>query len=62
MKRDPTSPCAPDDGVRAPDIAETAVEAVDRAKRLLRAANCDIAGVVLTHMQYHVPRYLYRYL
>lgn len=43
-------------------LHKTAIEAVDRAKRLLRAANCDIAGVVLTHMQYHVPRYLYRYL
>jgi len=43
-------------------LGRTHVEVVDRAKRLLRAANCELAGVVLTHMKYHVPRYLYRYV
>lgn len=42
-------------------LHKTPAEAVDRAKRLLRAANCDLAGVILTHMQYNVPKYLYRY-
>jgi capsular exopolysaccharide synthesis family protein len=42
-------------------LHKTPSEAVDRAKRLLRAANCDLAGVILTHMQYNVPKYLYRY-
>ncbi|MBI1337962.1 MAG: polysaccharide biosynthesis tyrosine autokinase [Phycisphaera sp.] len=42
-------------------LNKTPVEVVDRAKRLLRAANCEVAGVILTHMTYHVPRYLYRY-
>lgn len=36
-------------------------EVVERAKRLLRAANCDIAGMVLTHMRDHGSEYNYRY-
>jgi capsular exopolysaccharide synthesis family protein len=40
----------------------TPVEVVDRAKRLLRASNCEVAGVILTHMRYHIPKYLYRYV
>ena len=43
-------------------LNKTATEAVDRAKRLLRASNCEVSGVILTHMQYHIPRYLYRYV
>jgi len=43
-------------------LNETPVEVVDRTKRLLRASNCEVAGVVLTHMKYHIPKTLYRYL
>lgn len=42
-------------------LYKTPVEVVDRAKRLLRANNCEVTGVVLTHLQLHLPRYLYRY-
>jgi capsular exopolysaccharide synthesis family protein len=51
-----------DDVLMVVRVAKTPVEAVDRAKRLLRAANCEIAGVVLTHMEYHIPKYIYRYV
>lgn len=43
-------------------LGETPVEVVDRTKRLLRASNCEVAGVVLTHMKHHIPKYLYRYV
>ncbi len=43
-------------------LNETPVEVVDRTKRLLRASNCEVAGVVLTHMKHHIPKYLYRYV
>lgn len=43
-------------------LNKTPVEVVDRTKRLLKASNCDVAGVVLTHMRYHIPKYLYRYV
>jgi capsular exopolysaccharide synthesis family protein len=43
-------------------LNRTPTEVVDRAKRLLRAANCDVAGVILTHMRFHIPNYLYRYV
>jgi capsular exopolysaccharide synthesis family protein len=39
----------------------TPAEIVDRAKRLLRANQCDIAGMVLTHLNREPSRYLYRY-
>lgn len=42
-------------------LYKTPVEVVDRAKRLLRANNCEVAGVILTHMRVHMPRYLYKY-
>ena len=39
----------------------TPQDLVDRAKRLLRASNCNIAGAVLTHLANTTPKYLYRY-
>ncbi len=42
-------------------LHKTPTEVVDRAKRLLRASNCEIAGVILTHMEMELSRYLYRY-
>jgi capsular exopolysaccharide synthesis family protein len=42
-------------------LNRTPAEVVDRAKRLLRAANCEVAGVILTHQTIAPPKYLYRY-
>ncbi len=42
-------------------LSKTPSDLVERAKRLLRAANCEVAGVVLTHQVNPSPRYLYRY-
>jgi capsular exopolysaccharide synthesis family protein len=42
-------------------LNKTPSGAVERAKRLLRAANCDVSGVILTHMRHFVSRYLYKY-
>ena len=39
----------------------TPQDLVDRAKRLLSASNCEIAGAVLTHLTDTPPKYLYRY-
>jgi capsular exopolysaccharide synthesis family protein len=36
-------------------------ESVERAMRLLSAANVKITGIVLTHQEYYIPHYLYRY-
>ena len=36
-------------------------ESVEKAIRLLHAANVRVAGLVLTHRTYHIPGYLYRY-
>jgi len=36
-------------------------ESVERASRLLKAANVKIAGMVLTHQKYFVPNYIYKY-
>jgi len=36
-------------------------ESVDRAIRLLHAAQVEVRGIVLTHRHYHIPQYLYRY-
>lgn len=43
-------------------LNKTPAEVVDRCKRLLRAADCEVAGVILTHMRHHIPKYLYRYV
>ena len=42
-------------------LFKTPVEVVDRAKRLLRANNCEVAGAILTHLKVHMPKYLYKY-
>lgn len=42
-------------------LNRTPSDLVDRAKRLLRASNCDVAGVILTHMVAATSKYLYRY-
>ncbi|MEX0774291.1 MAG: CpsD/CapB family tyrosine-protein kinase [Phycisphaeraceae bacterium] len=42
-------------------LNKTPSEVVERAKRLLRAANVDIAGVILTHLQPELARYRYVY-
>ncbi len=36
-------------------------ESVDKAIRLLHAANVKVTGIVLTHQKYYIPNYLYRY-
>ncbi len=43
-------------------LNKTQIEVVDRAKRLLRAADCNVSGCILTHMKHHIPKYLYRYV
>jgi capsular exopolysaccharide synthesis family protein len=40
---------------------KTARDSVDRAIRLLHAANIKPVGLVLTHQRYYIPGYLYRY-
>lgn len=42
-------------------LGKTPASMVERAKRLLRFANCEVAGVILTHLQLAAPKYLYRY-
>ncbi|MAE64681.1 MAG: hypothetical protein CMJ18_10485 [Phycisphaeraceae bacterium] len=42
-------------------LNKTPSDLVERTKRLLRAANCDVAGVVLTHLEHPSSRYLYKY-
>ena len=40
---------------------KTRQESVEKAIRLLHAANVDLSGLVLTHRKYYIPNYLYRY-
>ena len=40
---------------------KTKQESVEKAIRLLHAANVDLSGMVLTHRKYYIPNYLYRY-
>ncbi len=39
----------------------TRKESVEKAIRLLHAAHCKVAGMVLTHRKYHIPSYIYKY-
>lgn len=39
----------------------TNYESVERAIRLLHAANIKVSGMILTHQEYYIPNYLYRY-
>jgi capsular exopolysaccharide synthesis family protein len=50
-----------DDALLVVRMNKTRRESVEKAIRLLHAANANISGVVLTHRQYHIPNYLYRY-
>ena len=40
---------------------KTRRESVEKAIRLLHAANVKVNGVILTHRKFHIPHYLYRY-
>ena len=40
---------------------KTSRDSVDRAIRLLHAADVKISGMVLTHQEFFIPNYLYRY-
>ncbi len=42
-------------------LNKTSRDSVDRAVRLLHAAEIKVSGMVLTHQQYFIPNYLYRY-
>jgi capsular exopolysaccharide synthesis family protein len=42
-------------------LNKTHRESVDRAIRILHAANVKVRGIVLTHQKYYIPNYLYRY-
>lgn len=42
-------------------LHKTPMDMVDRAKRLLHANNCNVSGVILTHLHMYMPRYIYRY-
>ena len=42
-------------------LNKTHRESVERAIRLLHAANVKIGGIVLTHQKYFIPGYLYQY-
>ena len=50
-----------DETIMVVRLNKTPTDIVDRAKRLLRANNCEVTGVILTHLKLHMPRYLYRY-
>lgn len=40
---------------------KTRTESVEKAIRLLHAANVNLSGLVLTHRKYYIPNYIYRY-
>lgn len=42
-------------------MSKTRRESIDKAVRLLHAADVTLAGIVLTHRKYYIPNYLYRY-
>ena len=42
-------------------LNKTPSELIERSKRLLRAANCEVAGVILTHQQPDLSHLVYRY-
>ena len=42
-------------------LNKTPSDVIERSMRLLRAANCEVGGVVLTHQSYATPPYIYRY-
>ena len=42
-------------------LNRTSRDSVKKAIRLLHSVNARLVGMVLTHQQFHIPRYLYRY-
>ena len=42
-------------------LNRTSRDSVKKAVRLLHAVNARLVGMVLTHQEYYIPRYLYRY-
>lgn len=40
---------------------KTQQESIDKAIRLLHAANIKLSGVILTHRKYYIPNYIYHY-
>ncbi len=60
-----TDPCIlgamADQTIMVVRLNKTASQVIDRAKRLLRASNCELAGVILTHLRPDLSRYAYRY-
>ena len=42
-------------------LHKTPVDVIDRAKRLLGANNCNVAGLILTHQQNFALNYAYKY-
>jgi capsular exopolysaccharide synthesis family protein len=42
-------------------LNKTKRESVEKAVRLLHAANINVGGMILTHRKYHIPNYIYRY-
>ena len=40
---------------------KTRRESVEKAIRLLHAANVKLSGIILTHRKYYIPNYLYKY-
>jgi len=49
------------DAILVVRMNKTRRESVDKAIRLLHAANVRPVGIVLTHQMYYIPNYLYRY-
>jgi capsular exopolysaccharide synthesis family protein len=49
------------DALLVVQMNKTRRESVEKAVRLLHAANVNVSGLVLTHRKYHIPSYIYRY-
>ncbi|MCD4699298.1 MAG: CpsD/CapB family tyrosine-protein kinase [Phycisphaerae bacterium] len=50
-----------DEALLVVKMNKTQRESVEKAVRLLHAANVKLSGIVLTHRKYYIPNYLYRY-
>ncbi len=50
-----------DEAILIVRMNKTSRDSVERAVRLLHAAEIKVSGMVLTHQQYFIPNYLYRY-
>ncbi len=49
------------DALLVVQMNKTRRESVEKAVRLLHAANVNVSGLILTHRRYHIPSYIYRY-